>query len=260
MGVGIPVGCESIVHSVSSLLSDPAISPDCKSCLFVDLSNAFNSVDRKLMFQEVRSRIPSIAAWTEFSYGSQPFLFFGNFQLLSCTGVQQGDPLGPLCFALTLHPLIEQIQSNVPNLCLNAWYLDDGSLCGPPNALFSALEIIDTAGPSRGLGLHLNKSKCLFSISNEANFDLGSFPAGIPITLDGFTLFGCPIGPPSFCLNYILKRTGKVQSLLARLPDLHDLQIECALLRSCPVFLKSLLPFEPVLLISSTLPLLLLTT
>ena len=159
------------------------------------------------------------------------FLFFGNFQLLSCTGVQQGDPLGPLCFALTLHPLIEQIQFNVPNLCLNAWYLDDGSLSGLPNALFSALEPIDTAGPSRGL--HLNKSKCLFSISNEANFDLGSFPAGIPITLDGFTLLGCPIDPPSFCLNSILKRIGKVQSLFARLPDLHDSQIECALLRSC---------------------------
>ena len=47
----------------------------------------------------------------------------------------------------SLHPLIEQIQSNVPNLCLNVWYLDDGSLCGPPNALSSALEIIDTVGP-----------------------------------------------------------------------------------------------------------------
>ena len=104
VGVSIPVGCESIVHSVSSLLSDPAISPDCKSCLFVDFSNAFNSVDHELMFQEVRSHIPSIAAWTEFSYGSQPFLFFGNFQLLSCTGVQQGDPLGPLFCAHSSSP------------------------------------------------------------------------------------------------------------------------------------------------------------
>ena len=85
VGVGIPVGCESIVHSVSSLLADPAISPGRKSCLFVDFSNAFNSVDREAMFQEVRSRIPSISAWVEFSYGSQPFLFFGDFQLLSCT-------------------------------------------------------------------------------------------------------------------------------------------------------------------------------
>ena len=87
-------------------------------------------------------------------------------------GVQQGDPLGPLCFALTLHPLIEQIQSSVPDLRLNAWYLDDGCLCGPPASLFSALEIIGTAGPPRGL--HLNKNKCLFSVLNEASFDLGS--------------------------------------------------------------------------------------
>ena len=129
------------------------------------------------MFQEVRSRIPSTSTWVEFSYGSQPFLFFGDFQLLSCTGVQQGDPLGPLCFALTFHPLIEQIQSSVPNLHLNAWYLDEGSLCGPPSSFFSALEIIGTAGPPRGL--HLNKNKCLFSVLNEASFDLGSFPAGI---------------------------------------------------------------------------------
>ena len=231
VGVGIPVGCESIVHSVSSLLADPAISPGRKSCLFVDFSNAFNSVDREAMFQELRSRIPSISAWVKFSYGSQPFLFFGDFQLLSCTGVHQGDPLGPLCFALTLHPLIEQIQSSVPDLRLNAWYLDDGSLCGPPASLFSALEIIGTAGPPRGL--HLNKNKCLFSVLNEASFDLGSFPAGIPITLDGFTLLGCPIGPPSFCLDSIFKRISKVQSILARLPDLHDSQIECSLLRSC---------------------------
>ena len=59
------------------------------------------------------------------------------------------------------------------------------------------------------------------------------FPAGIPITLDGFTLLGCPIGPPSFCLDSIFKRISKVQSILARLPDLHDSQIECSLLRSC---------------------------
>ena len=109
MGVGILVGCESIVHSVSSLPSDSHISPELKNCLLVDLLNAFNSMDREVMFQEVQSRLPSMAAWIEFSYGSQPIQHFGDFQLLSCTGDQQGDPLCPLCFALTLHPLIEQL-------------------------------------------------------------------------------------------------------------------------------------------------------
>ena len=183
------------------------------------------------MFQEVRSRLPSMAAWIEFSYGSQPILLFGDFQLLSCTGVQQGDPLGPLCFALTLHPLIERIQSAVPDLCLNAWYLDDGTFCGPSHALSAALEIIDTHGPPRGL--FLNKGKSLLSAPSGAEFNSASLLAGIPITSQGYTLLGCPIGPPSYCLNTVSKRVEKIQSVLAHFPDLHDSQIELALQRSC---------------------------
>ncbi|CAI8020295.1 hypothetical protein GBAR_LOCUS12142, partial [Geodia barretti] len=32
----------------------------------------------------------------------------------SCCGVQQGDPLGPLAFALVLHPIIEKYQGVGP--------------------------------------------------------------------------------------------------------------------------------------------------
>ena len=62
------------------------------------------------MFQKVRSRIPSMAAWVESCYGSQPLLYLGDDKIFSRCGVQQGDPLGPLCFALTLHPVVEQIK------------------------------------------------------------------------------------------------------------------------------------------------------
>ena len=90
---------------------------------------AFNLVDRKAMFQEVRARIPSMAAWIECCY-SQPILRLGDHSILSCCGVQQGDPLGPLGFALALHPIIETIKEEVPGLLINAWYLDDGTLSG----------------------------------------------------------------------------------------------------------------------------------
>ena len=39
VSVGIPVGCEAIVHSVSSVLEDPNISPDDRCILLVDFSN-----------------------------------------------------------------------------------------------------------------------------------------------------------------------------------------------------------------------------
>ena len=50
VGVGIPVGCESIVHSVTSLQGDPNIPLESRCSLLVDFSNA---VDRGCMFQEV---------------------------------------------------------------------------------------------------------------------------------------------------------------------------------------------------------------
>ena len=68
LGVGVSVGCEAIVHSVSSVLVDSTILPADRIILLVDFSNAFNMVDRGVMFKEIGSRIPSIAAWMESCY------------------------------------------------------------------------------------------------------------------------------------------------------------------------------------------------
>ena len=106
VGVGLPMGCEAIVHSVTSVQEDVSVPPDDRCTLLVDFSNTFNSVDREGMFRVVRARIPSMVAWLECCYGSQPLLHLGERTILSCCGVQQGDPLGPLEFALALHPII----------------------------------------------------------------------------------------------------------------------------------------------------------
>ena len=45
VGVGIPVGCEAIIHSVMQVQDDAAIPPDERWSLLLDFSNAFNSVD-----------------------------------------------------------------------------------------------------------------------------------------------------------------------------------------------------------------------
>ena len=71
------------------------------------------------MFGKIRSRIPSMAAWMECCYGSQPFLHLDRHTILSCCGVQQGDPLGPLGFSLALHPVIERIKREVPDLLIH---------------------------------------------------------------------------------------------------------------------------------------------
>ena len=80
VGVGIKVGCEAIVHSVIHTSEDT----DSRWCLQLDFRNAFNSIDRSCMFQEVCSHVPLLSRWIESCYGSHPLLFFCRSQSMWC--------------------------------------------------------------------------------------------------------------------------------------------------------------------------------
>ena len=58
-------------------------------------------------------------------------------------------------------------------------------------------------------------------------------PADIPVTRGGFSLLGCPVGPATFCEDFVSQRVGKIKDCLSKLPVLEDSQIEMSLLRSC---------------------------
>ena len=229
LGVGVRGGCEAIVHAVSSLMSSSPSS----SCwtLQLDFSNAFNNISRVSMFAQFRQHIPPLAAWMESCFSCQPLLHLGRDSILSCCGVQQGDPLGPLGFALTLQPFIEKIKAEVPGLSLNAWYIDDGTLVGSPEDLAVALRIVEEEGPA--LGLHVNHSKSLLFIPPDADASQSTLLADIPIARRGFTLLGCPIGPPEFCEEALGARLQKLKASLGVLCEMGDAQLESTLLRSC---------------------------
>ncbi|GJR85650.1 putative reverse transcriptase domain-containing protein [Tanacetum coccineum] len=109
--------------------------------LTVDLSNAFNLVDRSALLHEVRVRCPSISLWVDFLYGQVSRLYIGETHIWSATRVRQGDPLGPLLFPLILHPLLHNIKDNC-KLLFHAWHLDDGTIIGDSKEVGRVLEII----------------------------------------------------------------------------------------------------------------------
>ena len=78
----------------------------------------------------------------ESCYSSQSLLLLGRDIIHSCCEVEQGDPMGPLGFALTLDPIIQCIKAEISTLALNAWYLDDGTLVGSSEDLSAALHIV----------------------------------------------------------------------------------------------------------------------
>ena len=81
-----------------------------------------------------------------------------NFVISSQAGVQQGDPLDSFLFCLVLQVLVSKLSKEAPNLALNNWYMDDGSLFGKIVDILKAWNIIKEFGPA--LGLFVNLEKC----------------------------------------------------------------------------------------------------
>ena len=110
LGVGIRGGCEAAIHSARRYLQ--SLSAD-HIMVKLDFANAFNSLHRSDMLLSVSDRLPELYAFCLSSYSQPSFLYFGSHVILSQEGPQQGDPLGPLLFCSTIHPLISSLSSDI---------------------------------------------------------------------------------------------------------------------------------------------------
>ena len=86
--------------------------------------------------------MPSLASFAIYCYSQHSHLCYSNKSITSQSGVQQGDPLGPLLFSLTLWPITEEIESKIPNHTQHCWYVDAGIIAGREPELNEALDIL----------------------------------------------------------------------------------------------------------------------
>ena len=110
LGCGVPSGCEAAARAARQYLKS---MPSNHVLLKVDFRNAFNSVRRDKILEAVKSSIPELFLFISSAYSVPSYLVCGDSIILSEESVQQGDPLGPLLFCLTLHPLLSQLQSEL---------------------------------------------------------------------------------------------------------------------------------------------------
>ena len=122
MGVAQRAGTERISHLVRSKFNKIRLGDD-SLILKVDFRNAFNGVSRDAMLALTRKYFPRLFRWVEWCYANTSILTFDAWEILSCEGVQQGDPLGPLLFPLVLQEVVKKIHDSIPTLKLNKSYL-----------------------------------------------------------------------------------------------------------------------------------------
>ena len=95
-------GAEAIIHLTKFSYEKILTSSSSSGILQIDFCNALISIKRSEMLKTVASSMPGIAVFANSCYSQQSQLFYDKFVVSSESGVQQGDPLGPLLFSLTL--------------------------------------------------------------------------------------------------------------------------------------------------------------
>ena len=227
LGVAVKGGAESIVHA-TKITFERMKSVKSGGILQIDFRNAFNSVKRSHLLGSTKVLLPSIISFASFCYSKHSDLFFNSSIVDSQTGVQQGDQLGPLLFSLAIWPLIDEIESKIPNLLKHCWYLDDGIIAGTEIELCEGLEILSESGEK--FGLERRKDKC----------ELWSFESMTKIDslikrncVDRIEILGAAIGSDAFVSSCLLKRVKKLEELLDNLAYVDDPQCALSILRFC---------------------------
>lgn len=162
-GFGIKGGCEAIIHAVRTFLNFNEENL-ANILLKIDFKNAFNSIERDDMLNQIKEHTPKLYPFLWQCYASASHLFFGIDTIPSLIGCQQGDPCGPLVFCLAIHSIIKSVNTE-----LNAWYLDDGTLGGQQEIVFENFKRI--INECVRIGLEVNPSKCEIHFSNDVDLN-----------------------------------------------------------------------------------------
>ena len=224
-GVACAAGAEKIAHGLRDCV-DENWHVEGFTVLKIDLVNAFNLVSRQALLSECSTHFPELLLWVSWCYCWHLVLWHTLGNLSSQSGVQQGDPMGPLLFSLVLNVVIKVIATHPEccDLCYHVWYLDDGVLAGPSSHVRKALVLLMELGPPPPpppppLGLHVNIKKCeVFSSGCLAHFPIEMKQSSKP----NLEILGIPIGDADFCSAVLNRKRSEAGFLLKRLKDVGE--------------------------------------
>ena len=199
-----------------------------------DVKNAFNSVSRDQIMEQVSLSFPDIHNHVIQMYGKPSSLVFmrdtSPVIIASEEGVHQGDPLGPVTFATAIHSVLTNVQNSHPSVRVLA-YLDDVFLLGEAEDVLAAF--CDLKKSFLAINLVIADKKCeIFSPSSST---VVKGLDGVPVSNEGALFLGSPIGTASFVTSSCTTIAQSKISLCNQLTKLDDVQSAMLLLRCCHV-------------------------
>ena len=211
VGFGIAGGVEAAVHASRVYLTH---LPNEKAMLKVDFKNAFNSIRRDKMLKAVKLYVPNLLPFVSSAYSSPSILLWHGAQILSGEGIQQGDPISPMLFCLTIQELVSSLSSE-----FIVFYLDNGTIGGNLADLQADFQRIEDRGQALGLHLNVNKSELVSYDESAVRDVLSVFPGLQFISAHQATLLDSPLGKGAMkeCLEVQLHQLKAIGERLCHL-------------------------------------------
>ena len=230
IGVGVPRGAETLIHRVRHWLRQAWMD---QVLLQLDFRNAYNCANRKAILEAIQQWCPWFLAYAVACYGNPVDLISGDsVNIISEEGVQQGDPCGPLFFAVLIAALTKKLSGTTG--VSSHWFLDDGYLIGSRCVIDAILPQLEQE--ARALGLELNRAKCtVLCPTRENDIPDHMFP-GIPrASMSGcLGILGSPVGDEAASITWGEQKVLQpLQLALKRLESLGDPRAASLILRQC---------------------------
>ncbi len=201
LGYGVRGGAETAIHAARHYLAN--MSND-DAVVTISFNNAFISLRRDRMLEAVHDLCPVLYPYIYSAYSAPSDLHWRNKTLQSAEGLQQGDPLAPLLFCLTLHRHCQQLKSE---FCLQ--HVDHVILGGNAESLLHDIRVMEE---TEVLGLHLKAEVMCRNVSICGKL-CHSFSSLQPVLFHDATFLGTPLGDHTSISKRLLHKVDELKSL-----------------------------------------------
>ena len=217
---GFESGCEAAFRATYDIFKDD----NTEAMLFVDASNAFNQLNRKVTLFNSRTVCPSLAPSIINTYRIPSNLYVGGESIVSAEGTTQGDPLGLAIYAIGTQPLIQRLSGGAKQV----WYADDSSAGARLDQLKEWWTELAQVGPLYGYFPNNSKTKLLVKSEflSRAEYVFGD--TGVQICTDGGKHLGGALGNEEFVRTFLQNKVDEWREEVEMLVNIAQTQPQAA--------------------------------